>query len=255
MTSRNCLTLGFLAFVIAFVSVASAAYTPPPCEDGTPYYQCSEKNPGYLCLASGLIFDDRPAGCCAKSGGTLRGNECVIACPDGTKHGQCSTSNQYGPPYYCNLGKLEKNTNLCQCPDNYDKVGNDCELKKGCAYDNPKCVEGQICDKLQNKCVSLCDEQTSVYNKQTGKCEPLKPASQQEQSNTQQKTEEPKKTEKTNDLDALLSNSLGTVNTSSSNNTSQKAEKAGANACCGSTALILATVGIATVTATRKKNH
>ncbi len=227
MAERTLLLLCFLVLLGSAFGISI-----PPCEDGTPYYKCSEKNPGYLCLSSGLVFDDRNDGCCAKVGGKIVNGQCVILCSDGTKHGECSRSNDYGPPYYCNMGNLEKRIDICSCPENMEKQGNECVLKKGCVYNNPPCKTGQVCNKLSNTCIDLCDS-SEVYNETTGKCVPKKQNSSQENTQPPQKGLESQKTDK---IDNSILNTLGRLeeNVSDSKNTSS-----GSSLRCCSSGLIL----------------
>ncbi|MCX8166585.1 MAG: hypothetical protein N3E37_01915 [Candidatus Micrarchaeota archaeon] len=231
-----------VVFLKFFVGISFSRVNTPPCNDGTPYYNCSVKNPGYLCLASGLVFDDRPNGCCSKVGGTIQNGECVIKCPDGTLHGQCSTSEQYGAPYYCNLGKLEKDPNKCPCPENYDRKGNDCVLKSGCAYNNPPCRYDQVCNKITNQCIDICDKNTEVYNNRTGKCDPKEVPRNQTQGGTQQQNtnqgNQQTQQQQTTNISAILGE-VGTVNQNQGNTSNTK----GSTVSCCVPALIL--LGIA----------
>ena len=164
---------GFLVMAVILTVSFGVVYT-PPCEDGTAYYKCSTKNPGMFCLSTGLVQDDGTTadGCCVKVGGKIENGECVVRCQDGTKQGQCSTSSEFGQPYYCDVasGKgLVKDTAACSCPSNMESKNGDCVVKQGCIYDNPKCSAGMVCNKISNKCVSICDV-GETYDEKTGKC-------------------------------------------------------------------------------------
>ncbi|MEM3372663.1 MAG: hypothetical protein QXF76_00400 [Candidatus Anstonellales archaeon] len=230
----------FLALV--FFSSINYSINIQPCEDGTPYYNCSIKNPGYLCLASGLVFDDRPNGCCSKLGGTIQSGECIIKCPDGTLHGQCSTSQQYGAPYYCNMGKLEKDPNKCPCPENYERKGNDCVLKTGCAYNNPPCQYDQVCNKITNQCIDICDRRTEVYNNKTGKCEPrqsnVNTSTSSTQQNQQQANTSQSQREQVN-ISANISALFGEVGSLNTNKPNNSGASASSSNCCGTLFILI----------------
>lgn len=92
------------------------------CEDGTPYFECSNTRPNY-CSAGILKNDCQRCGCsglssCQKDGSCLR-----LECVDGTAYGRCAVIK----PFLCLDGELNEVCSVCGC-----KEGLVCALDEKC---------------------------------------------------------------------------------------------------------------------------
>ena len=115
---KNALVIVLAA--LAVIALSGASHAISGCSDGTAYFGCSTKSPGYLCVNGQLVNSVyNPGGKeCPCTGGWVQQGEgtdatCVQAnCNDGTQAGQCSITK----PKQCINGVLTDNASACGCP-------------------------------------------------------------------------------------------------------------------------------------------
>lgn len=139
------------------------------CADGTAYFACSTKQPGFACLPDAATggntlqndivnkivknTDGNPKCACKNYPGyTEAGGACVsTTCTDA---GQTVQSNACAPtkPRQCVNGALVDNAALCACPDGSQPAadGKTCTKRSGCRWNNPACPENSECKYVES---------------------------------------------------------------------------------------------------------
>jgi len=151
-------TFGFV--VLTLVSMLGAATT--DCTDGTKYYACSSKQPGYACLPEStlrntiqkVIGPDAPAAlrtkcACSNFPGYVELNgECVkTTCTSGGQTYNNFACVQGSPPNQCLWGQILANSSVCGCPTGQKASLNnkDCENRIGCRWGTLPTPSGKDC--------------------------------------------------------------------------------------------------------------
>ncbi len=145
--------LVFAGFLIALSGLSFALTS--DCSDGTAYFDCSTKSPGYLCGPSGLVLYVQQCPCDQFPGYVQEGTgdtaTCVLAkCSDGTEAGECSAEK----PKDCLNGVLVDNATKCGCPEGKRIAANQlkCEFIP-CDDGGVSVPEGTCSPKRGKKCV------------------------------------------------------------------------------------------------------
>ncbi len=107
------------------------------CTDGTAPNQCSANKPFY-CENGNLINKCSQCNCNTGYSCSTDGTTCFLTplpCPDGTAHGQCSTTK----PKYCDNGNLINKCNECGCNNSYNcQTDGSCLFNPGNISDHPR---------------------------------------------------------------------------------------------------------------------
>ena len=160
---------GTLLVMVLLAGTASALNT-NACSDGTAYFQCSSKSPGYLCMldpsGNGMnvlvnVLGDsgtptlRAQCACSKYPGYVEVNgECMkTTCTDPgnsqtLQNGICAST----PPKQCASGQLVDNSTGCHCPlgQKPNADGKKCDPRVGCRWGTLPTPSGKDCNFDQN---------------------------------------------------------------------------------------------------------
>lgn len=155
MMKAGIFTVFSIMLIVMMIPTAMASTA--PCSDGTPYYACSTKSPGFRCmpnvatgtnslqLAIGEVPQSVKCPCEAVSGYAEINGACVKStCSVNGQTVQAGACKDY---LKCSNGNMVEDPAVCGCPSGKKAQGGVCvENKGGCRWPNSvKCLTYQEC--------------------------------------------------------------------------------------------------------------